>query len=258
MKPTDWIWQDGEWKSWTQATVHVMAHGLNYGSTVFEGIRAYQTPAGPALFRLREHLQRLSHSCKMYQLPLPFDINQLETACRELVTKNGLGDAYLRPLVYRDVAGLGLAPAADDPVGVAIAAIEWGPLLGKDSVDAGVHLCVSSWTRLQSASNPVMAKAGGHYLTSQLISSEARRNGYDDGIAVNRDGIVTEGAGANLFMVKNGKVFTPSQGVFHLGRDHTRLRHPSRPGCGTDNCRNGNPSGSALHGRRSFSLWNGG
>lgn len=212
MKPTRFIWQNGELKPWSEVTVHAMAHGLHYGSSVFEGLRSYETDRGTAIFRLPEHIDRLFDSCHVYYISIPFSKQELMDACVQVVTENGLTSSYIRPLVYRDVGGLGLVPSADDPIGVMIAAFDWGPLLGEESNRNGIDVCVSSWTRLQSSSNPVKAKAGGHYLTSQLISMEARRNGFADGIAVNSNGTVTEGAGSNLFIVKRGKVFTPSIG----------------------------------------------
>ena len=205
------IWQNGELKNWEDATVHVMAHGLHYGSTVFEGIRSYQTKNGPAIFRLREHIQRLFDSCKVYHMPIPYKLETIEAACCDVVRSNELGNSYVRPIVYCDVDGLGLVPS-ESAIGVAIGAIEWGPLLGKEALEKGTHICVSSWSRPQSNSNPMMSKAGGHYLTSQLISREARLNGYNEGIAVNQNGIITEGAGSNLFMVKQGKIYTPPLG----------------------------------------------
>ena len=207
------IWQNGNLIEWTEAKVHVMAHGLHYGSTVFEGIRAYGTDRGSAIFRLDEHLQRLFDSCKMYRIPVPYSQAEIKTACCQVVLENQFSDAYVRPIVYRDLGGMGLATDDDHPVGVAVGAFEWGPLLGKEALEKGTDICVSSWTRLQSSTNPVMAKAGGHYLTSQLISTEAKLNGYAEGIAVNQHGVVTEGAGSNLFLVKQGKIYTPPLGV---------------------------------------------
>ncbi len=212
MKTVDWVWQNGELKPWSQATVHAMAHGLHYGSTVFEGIRAYKTDRGPAIFRLQEHIDRLFDSCQMYYMPVPFSKETVREACIDVILQNDLDSAYIRPLVYRDVCHLGLTPHDSDAVGVFIGAFEWGPLLGKDSAENGVDVCISSWQRIQSSTNPVMAKAGGHYLTSQLISMEAKRHGYAEGIAVNQNGLVTEGAGCNLFMIKQGNLITPSLG----------------------------------------------
>ena len=208
----DTIWQNGNLVAWSDATLHVMAHGLHYGSTVFEGIRCYTTDKGPAVFRLNEHIDRLVNSCKMYRIGLPFSHEDLIDACCEVVKANGLTDSYIRPIVYRDAAGLGLSPSVDDPVGVAVIAMEWGPLLGQDAQKYGCDVCVSSWKRISSSTNPVMAKAGGHYLTSQLISMEAKQNGYDEGLAVDDSGNLTEGAGANVFLLRKGKILTPDLG----------------------------------------------
>ena len=156
-------------------------------------------------------------------------MEELTDVCCSVINENKLEGAYVRPIVYRDAASLGLAPGADDPVSVAVMAFEWGPLLGADALEKGSDVCISSWKRIKSASNPVLSKAGGHYLTSQLISMEAKANGYDEGLAVNEDGNLTEGAGANIFVVRKGKVMTPGLGcsilegitrdtVFHLAK----------------------------------------
>ncbi len=225
----NWIWQNGKMTPWQDATVHVMAHGLHYGSSVFEGIRAYGTEQGPAIFRLQEHLHRLFDSCKMYRMPVPYSFADMESACCDVIEQNELQGAYIRPIVYRDASSLGLAPSADDPMSVAVMAFEWGPLHGAEAVEKGSDVCVSSWKRIKSASNPVLSKAGGHYLTSQLISMEAKSNGFDEGIAVNEQGNLTEGAGANVFVVRKGVLLTPGIGssilegitrdtVFHLAK----------------------------------------
>ena len=219
------VWQNGLMVDWADANVHVMAHGLHYGSTIFEGIRAYHTSQGPAVFRLLEHIQRLFDSCKMYRITVPYSQEEIIAACCQVVAANQFSDAYIRPLVYRDLGGMGLVPSDSDPVSVAVGAFEWGPMLGKEALENGADICVSSWTRLQSSTNPVMAKAGGHYLTSQLISMEARINGYTEGIAVNHDGVVTEGAGSNLFLVKGGKIFTPPLGLSILHGLTRRYHH---------------------------------
>lgn len=213
MRKTEFVWQNGILKKWDQATVHVLAHGLHYGSTVFEGIRCYETPDGPAIFRLKEHITRLVDSCRMYRVKLPCSSEDISAACLEVIRRNDLTNAYIRPIVYCDVSTLGLAPPEDGPVGVAVCAFEWEPLFGKEANEKGSHICVSSWTRLQSSTNPVMAKAGGHYLTSQLIAQEAKLNGYDEGIAVNPAGLITEGAGSNLFLIKDGTLLTPPLGA---------------------------------------------
>ena len=207
-----WIWHNGQLVQWQDATVHVMAHGLHYGSSVFEGIRSYDTDAGPAIFRLDEHLQRLFDSCKMYRIIVPFSYEQVKQACCDVVSKNALTGAYIRPIVFRDAESLGLCPGDDHPVSCSVMAFEWGPLHGAEVLENGCDVCISSWKRLRSSSNPVLSKAGGHYLTSQLISLEAKNNGYDEGIAVNEAGNLTEGAGANVFVVRKGKLLTPGLG----------------------------------------------
>ena len=225
----EWIWQNGKLTPWQDATVHVMSHALHYGSSVFEGIRAYCTEKGPAIFRLDDHIQRLFDSCKMYRMECPFSMDEIKNACCEVIHKNGHESAYIRPIVYRDAASLGLSPSPDHPIGVSIMAFEWAPLLGDDAVKNGSDVCISSWTRLNSATNPVLSKAGGHYLTSQLISMEAKSNGFDEGLAVNERGNLTEGAGVNVFLVRKGKLLTPGLGasilegitrdtVFHLSK----------------------------------------
>ena len=209
----DWIWHDGNFVPWGDAKVHVMAHALHYGSSVFEGIRCYETESGPAIFRLDDHLQRLFESCKMYRMNPPFDYAAVRQACCDVISRNELTGAYLRPIVFRDAAGLGLAPTADDPIGCSIMAFEWGPLHGAEALEKGSDVCISSWRRLNSATNPVMSKAGGHYLTSQLIALEARQNGYDAGLAVNDTGSLVEGAGANVFLFHKDQLLTPGLGL---------------------------------------------
>lgn len=208
-----WIWHNNQFVPWADATVHVMAHGLHYGSSVFEGIRCYETVRGPAIFRLDDHLRRLLDSCKMYRLHLPYDYSTLRQACCDVISRNELKSAYLRPLVYRDAASLGLAPTPDDPVGCSVMAFEWGPLHGAEALEKGSDVCISSWRRLTSATNPVMSKAGGHYLTSQLIAMEAKQNGFDEGLAVNDVGNLVEGAGANVFLLSRGQLMTPGLGL---------------------------------------------
>ncbi|MEM9412713.1 MAG: branched-chain amino acid transaminase, partial [Planctomycetota bacterium] len=151
-------------------------------------------------------------SCKMYRIKLPYGSDEISQACCDVVSKNGLNETYIRPIVYRDAANLGLCPGPNDPVSVAVIAIEWGPLHGNDAIQNGCDVCVSSWKRIGSGTNPVLAKAGGHYLTSQLISMEAKQNGYDEGVAVDESGNLTEGAGANVFLLRKGKLLTPDLG----------------------------------------------
>jgi branched-chain amino acid aminotransferase len=203
------IWNNGKLKPWKDATVHVMSHAIHYGSSVFEGIRCYATPRGPAIFRLREHIQRLLMSARIYRIPVPFSEQQLTQACMDVVAANHLKSAYLRPVILRGVSGFSLAPPADAPVEVAIAAVEFGAYLGEEGLKAGIDVCVSSWNRAAPNTFPAMAKAGGNYLNSQLIAMEAKRLGFVEGIALAPDGTLSEGSGENLFVIRGGVLYTP-------------------------------------------------
>jgi branched-chain amino acid aminotransferase len=185
-----------------------MSHGLNYGSSVFEGIRAYETPDGTAIFRLGDHIRRLFDSAKIYQIDIPFSFEEICDACRQVIAENQLRHAYIRPIVYCGTGELSLARSEVTPTRVAIAAFPFGNLHGEHSTSHGIDACISSWQRTSPASQPMLAKAGGHYLNSQLIAMEARRNGYAEGIAV-VDGYVSEGAGENVFIVRDGVIRTP-------------------------------------------------
>jgi branched-chain amino acid aminotransferase len=207
---TPFIWFNGKLVAWEKATVHVLAHALHYGSSVFEGVRAYETPKGVAIFRLQDHTRRLYDSAKIYRIQIPFTVQQLNDAAREVVTANGLRrGAYIRPIAFRGYGEIGVAPKIDPPVDVAIAAWEWGKYLGHESEANGVDVCVSSWQRVAPNTLPALAKAGGNYLSSQLISQEAKRLGFAEGIGLSADGTVSEGAGENLFLVKDGVLLTP-------------------------------------------------
>ncbi len=204
------IWLNGRMVQWDQATIHVMAHALHYGSSVFEGIRVYKTPDGPKIFRLTDHMQRLYDSAKIYRMPIPYELDELIAVCKEVIIANELmNGAYIRPIALRGYGEVGLAPKADHPVDVAIAAWEWGAYLGADSMELGVDVCISSWQRVAPNTIPALAKAGGNYLSSQLISTEAKRLGFAEGIALSTDGTVSEGAGENLFVIRDGKIITP-------------------------------------------------
>ncbi len=206
----DWIWQNGNLVPWSEAQVHVLTHGLHYGSTVFEGIRVYATPSGSMAFRLQAHTRRMLDSARIHRINIPYSEDQINAACREVVLRNQLTNgAYIRPIAYRGYGEIGLAPAADHPVEMAIAAWEWGAYLGSEALENGVDVCVSSWQRVAPNTIPALAKAGGNYLSSTLVSLEARENGFAEGIALASDGTVSEGAGENLFLVKDGKVYTP-------------------------------------------------
>ena len=200
------IWHNGSIKPWAEATVHVMAHGLHYGSSVFEGIRSYATPGGQAIFRLTDHLKRLYASAKIYDMYMPYDVPTLAQACRDVITANGLEKAYLRPIAYRGLGGFGLS--ADTPTDLAIAAWHMGPYLGPDVLEAGIDACVSSWQRFAPNTIPAGAKAGGNYLSGQLVAREARRLGFGEGIALASTGLLSEGAGENLFLVMDGQLHT--------------------------------------------------
>lgn len=204
------IWMNGRMIPWQEASVHVMAHALHYGSSVFEGIRVYQTPDGPKVFRLTDHMQRLFDSAAIYRMPIPYPRDELIDVCKQVIVANDLNNgAYIRPIALRGYGDVGLAPKPDHPVDVAIAAWEWGAYLGADGLEQGVDVCISSWQRVAPNTVPALAKAGGNYLSSQLISTEAKRLGFAEGIALSTDGTVSEGAGENLFVIKNGRIITP-------------------------------------------------
>lgn len=208
LKPTRYIWFKGELVPWEQATVHVMTYALHMGAAVFEGIRCYDTHAGPAFFRLQPHLRRLAGSARIYGMEVPFSQAQLTEACRAVIRENGLRSAYLRPLAWLGEGHMGTNPTGH-PVEVMVAAIEWGAYLGKEGLENGVDVCVSSWRRPAPDTLPTLAKAAGTYLSSQLIALEAHRNGYAEGIALDVSGNLSEGSAENLFLVQNGVIFTP-------------------------------------------------
>ena len=204
------IWHNGRMIPWEQATVHVMAHALHYGSSVFEGIRVYKTPDGPKVFRLTEHMHRFFDSALIHNIPIPFPVDTLIGVCKEVVLANELmNGAYVRPIAFRGLGDVGLCPKPEDPVDVSVGAWEWGAYLGADGMEKGVDVCVSSWNRVAPNTIPALSKAGGNYLSSTLISSEAKRLGFAEGIALSTDGLVSEGAGENLFIVRGGILITP-------------------------------------------------
>ena len=200
------IWHNGTIKPWADATVHVMAHALHYGSSVFEGIRSYRTPDGAIIFRLTDHLKRLFHSAKIYDIDMPYTLEQLAAACREVMKANALEQSYLRPVAFRGLGGFGLS--AETPIDVAVAAWPMGPYLGPEALENGITACVSSWQRMAPNTIPTGAKAGGNYLSGQLIAREARRLGFGEGIALASTGLLSEGAGENLFLVFDGALHT--------------------------------------------------
>jgi branched-chain amino acid aminotransferase len=188
----------------------VLSHALHYGSSVFEGIRVYKTPAGAMGFRLTDHMRRLYHSAKIYRIKIPFSLDVLVGACRDVVRENGLlNGAYIRPIAFRGYGEMGVAGNIDQPATVSVAAWEWGSYLGEGALEQGVDVCVSSWQRVAPNTVPALAKAGGNYLSSALVTLEARRLGFAEGLALNTAGFVSEGAGENLFVIQNGKIYTP-------------------------------------------------
>lgn len=210
LKTSKYIWHEGKLVPWGEATVHVLSHALHYGSSVFEGIRVYKTPSGAMGFRLTDHMRRLYHSAKIYRMKVPFALDTLVAACREVVYENGLlNGAYIRPLVFRGYGEMGVAGNIDQPANVSIAAWEWGSYLGEGALEQGVDVCVSSWQRVAPNTVPALAKAGGNYLSSALVTLEARRLGFAEGLALNTAGFVSEGAGENLFVIQGGKIYTP-------------------------------------------------
>jgi branched-chain amino acid aminotransferase len=205
---TPYIWRDGTFIDWKDANIHVLSHSVQFGSAVFEGIRCYATPKGPAIFRLREHLKRMLNSCKIYRMPVPYTIDELVEANRELVRRNGVEACYLRPMVLRGYGAAGMVPF-DSPIEVYLPCWPWGAYLGADALEKGVDACVASWHRVAPNTIPAMAKIAGNYLGGQLIKMEALANGYDEAIALGPDGMVSEGSGQNVFVVDGGVLYTP-------------------------------------------------
>jgi branched-chain amino acid aminotransferase len=204
---TEWIWRDGAFIPWNDAQVHVLAHSMQFGSSAFEGIRCYHTPNGPAIFRLREHLQRLLNSVKIYRMELAYSLDELSAACCELVVTNKLDSCYLRPMVVRGYGAAGMVPFAS-PIEVYLPCWPWGAYLGDEALAQGVDVCVSTWHRFAPNTIPSLAKVAGNYLGGQLIKMEALANGFAEGIALNTNGTVSEGSGQNVFLVSEGALIT--------------------------------------------------
>ncbi|HKP18397.1 MAG TPA: branched-chain amino acid transaminase [Gaiellaceae bacterium] len=208
MRETEKIWMNGELVDWADARVHVGAHGLHYGTGVFEGIRCYDTDRGPAIFRLAEHLQRLETSARLIYMELPYSIEELRAACHETISVNGLAEGYLRPIAFYGYGELGVHSGAN-PVDVVVMCFPWGAYLGEDSQSQGVTAMISSWRRVGPNTIPHAAKATGVYLNSMLATHEARRHGYDEAILLTDDGTVADGPGETIFVVKDGTIYTP-------------------------------------------------
>jgi branched-chain amino acid aminotransferase len=203
-----YIWHNGRLVAWEDAVVHVAAHSLHYGSSVFEGIRAYPTPRGPAVFCLDAHLDRLYDSCRIFRMVVPYPKETLRRAILEVVRANGHASCYIRPLVYREAGAFGLDPRKS-PVEVAILTLEWGAYLGGEALEKGVDVMISSWRRMAPSTHPAMGKIAGNYVNSQLATMEAVDNGYAEAIMLDVQGYVSEGSGENLFLVRSGVLYTP-------------------------------------------------
>jgi len=208
MEETEFIWHGGKLVPWREATVHVMSHALHYASSVFEGIRVYDTKEGPAFLCLGSHMRRLYDSARIYRMEMPMPQEELEAICHKVISANKLRSAYVRPIAFRGYGAITVY-GSQDPAEVSVAAFPWGAYLGEEASEKGVDVGISSWTRLAPNTLPTMAKAGGNYLSSQLISMEAHRHGYTEGIGLDANGNLSEGAGENLFIIRNGVLHTP-------------------------------------------------
>jgi len=208
LKKTERIWHNGKMIPWDDANIHVLSHVVSYGSSVFEGIRCYETRQGPAAFRLRDHIRRLANSGHIYRMESPYSVEQLCAAVADTVRENKLSSCYVRPLMLRGYGDVNVNPLPC-PIEVYIACWEWGAYLGPEALEQGVDVCVSSWSRMAPNTLPAMAKAGANYMNSQLIRMEAMANGYAEGIALDTSGNVSEGSGENIFVIRDGVVSTP-------------------------------------------------
>ena len=205
----EWIWRNGEFVRWDDATVHVSAHALHYGSSVFEGIRAYDTPSGPAVFRLREHTERLMHGARVMRIDHDYDQDTLDRAILETVCKNGHESCYIRPIIFRGSGALGLEGRGRTTTETVIFTMEWGRYLGAEAIEQGVDVQISSFRRMAPDTHMALVKAGGNYVNSQFVSMEAHDNGFQEGIALDVNGYVSEGAGENIFVIMGDVVYTP-------------------------------------------------
>jgi branched-chain amino acid aminotransferase len=202
------VWHNGKFIPWAEATVHVASHVVSYASCLFEGIRCYETPQGPAIFRLKEHTDRLVNSCKIYRMELDYSREQLAQALVELVRVNKVKHCYLRPVIFRGYGEVGVNPLKN-PIEIYLLAWQWGKYLGAEALAQGVDVCVASWHRMAPNTMPAMAKAASNYMNAQLIKMEAITNGYVEGIALDPSGHISEGSGENIFLVRDDKIFTP-------------------------------------------------
>jgi len=212
MKPTEKIWHNGKLIHWDDAKIHVLSHVVSYASAVFEGLRCYDTKSGPAIFRVREHMQRMVNSGKIYRMDLRYTADELSNAAAEVVRVNKMNSCYIRPIALRGYGDIGVGGLAV-PIEVYIACWEWGRYLGPEAIEEGVDVCVSSWNRMAANTLPSMAKAAANYMNSQLIHMEAHANGYTEGIALDPNGCVSEGSGENIFVALDGVLYTPPIGA---------------------------------------------
>jgi branched-chain amino acid aminotransferase len=206
--PNFTIWMNGELIPWNEARIHIASHVIHYGSSIFEGFRTYDTPRGSVVFQLDAHIRRLYNSCKIYRMDIPFKLEEFRRAIIQTIEANGLKACYVRPIVFRGYATLGVDPTPN-PVDCAVLVWEWGRYLGEDALEKGVDAKTSTWRRMAPDTFPALAKCGANYMNSQLIKMEAKLEGYAEGIALNADGDVSEGSGANLFLVSDGGLRTP-------------------------------------------------
>lgn len=212
MVKSEKIWYNGKLVPWEDAKVHVLSHALHYGTSFFEGARCYKTKRGPACFRIGDHVRRLIDSLKIYRTEAPYSYDEIVAAIIETIRANKLDECYIRPIVFRGYGELGVNPA-HSPVDTVIAVWGWGAYLGAEALEKGVDVCVSSWNRLAPNTMPNMAKVGGNYMNSQLIKMEALASGYDEGIGLDYNGMVSEGSGENIFVVRNGVLYTTPAGA---------------------------------------------
>lgn len=207
--PAEWIWRNGEFVKWEDATVHVSSHAIHYGSSVFEGIRAYATPDGPAVFRLQPHSKRLINGAKIMRIEHDYSAEDIDRAIVETINRNGHEACYIRPVIFRGEGALGLEGRGRTKTELMIFTMEWGAYLGAEAIEQGVDAQISSWRRMAPDTHPALVKAGGNYVNSQFVSMEAHDNGFTEGIALDVNGYVSEGAGENIFVILDGVVYTP-------------------------------------------------
>jgi branched-chain amino acid aminotransferase len=216
IQAVDKVWMNGELVDWENATVHVLSHALHYGTGVFEGIRCYETPKGPAVFRLREHLERMERSARIFMMPIPYSVDELIAATHDVIKANNLRECYVRPIAFRGYGEMGVNPEAN-PVDVTIAVWPWGAYLGDEALKTGVRMTVSSWRRHDPNIIPPAAKVTGAYINSVVAKQEALHKGFDEAVMLNSQGFVAEATGENIFVVKDGEIFTPPLHAGSLG-----------------------------------------